>query len=46
MCTAKCPVVAISGTFNYLEVKEAHEAKKAAREKAKADKAKEEAAKA
>jgi len=37
ICTSKCPVVAITGTFNYTEVLQAHEAKKAAREKAKAE---------
>ncbi|RJQ21243.1 MAG: RnfABCDGE type electron transport complex subunit B [Nitrospiraceae bacterium] len=35
ICTSKCPVVAINGTFNYAEVLQAYEAKKAAREKAK-----------
>jgi Na+-translocating ferredoxin:NAD+ oxidoreductase RNF subunit RnfB len=38
ICAAKCPVCAITGTFNYQEVLQAYEAKKAAREKAKAEK--------
>jgi ferredoxin len=38
ICAAKCPVCAITGTFNYQEVLQACEAKKAAREKAKAEK--------
>jgi Na+-translocating ferredoxin:NAD+ oxidoreductase RNF subunit RnfB len=37
ICTSKCPVCAITGTFNYPEVFKAYEAKKAAREKAKAE---------
>jgi Na+-translocating ferredoxin:NAD+ oxidoreductase RNF subunit RnfB len=36
ICTSKCPVLAIEGTINYPEVKIAFEAKKAARQKAKA----------
>jgi Na+-translocating ferredoxin:NAD+ oxidoreductase RNF subunit RnfB len=36
-CTSKCPVLAITGTINYPEVAHAYEAKKAAREKAKAE---------
>ena len=35
ICTSKCPVVAIIGTFNYPEVLQASEAKKAARAKEK-----------
>jgi len=38
ICTTKCPVCAITGTFNYPEVLKAYEEKKAAREKAKAEK--------
>ncbi len=38
ICASKCPKVAITGTFNYTEVLQAYEAKKAAREKAKAEK--------
>ena len=38
ICAAKCPKVAIENTFNYAEVLAAFEAKKAAREKAKAEK--------
>lgn len=37
ICAAKCPKVAIENTFNYAEVVVAYEAKKAAREKAKAE---------
>ncbi len=37
ICASKCPVCAITGTFNYPEVLKAYEAKKAAREKAKAE---------
>ena len=37
ICATKCPVCAITGTFNYPEVLQAYEAKKAAREKAKAE---------
>ena len=37
ICTSKCPVCAITGTINYPEVLTAYEAKKAAREKAKAE---------
>ena len=37
MCATKCPVAAITGTFNYAEVLSAYEEKKAAREKAKAE---------
>jgi len=42
ICTSKCPTLAIEGTINYPEVAQEFEAKKAAREKAKAEKAKEE----
>ena len=38
ICASRCPKVAITGTFNYTEVLQAYEAKKAAREKAKAEK--------
>jgi ferredoxin len=38
ICASKCPKVAIENTFNYAEVVAAFEAKKAAREKAKAEK--------
>jgi len=37
ICTANCPVLAIQGTINYPEVKEAFEAKKAAAAKVKAE---------
>jgi ferredoxin len=37
ICATKCPVAAITGTFNYAEVLIAYEAKKAVREKAKAE---------
>ena len=43
ICAIRCPVCAITGTFNYNEVLRAYEEKKAARERAKAEK--EEAAK-
>ena len=46
ICATKCPKVAIEGTFNYAEVLEAFEAKKAARAKAAAEKAAEKAAEA
>ncbi|MDO8281830.1 MAG: Fe-S cluster domain-containing protein [Thermodesulfovibrionia bacterium] len=38
ICTSKCPSLAIEGTINYAEIALAFEAKKAAREKAKAEK--------
>lgn len=38
ICASKCPVAAITGTFNYQEVLSAYEAKKADRERAKAEK--------
>lgn len=38
ICASKCPVAAIENTFNYTEVLAAFEAKKAAREKARAEK--------
>ncbi|MBI4843805.1 MAG: Fe-S cluster domain-containing protein [Nitrospirae bacterium] len=41
ICTAKCPSLAIEGTINYAEIALEFEAKKAAREKAKAEKAEE-----
>ncbi len=37
ICASKCPKVAITGTFNYNEVLQAYEARKAARAKAKED---------
>lgn len=41
ICTSKCPTLAIEGTINYAEIALEFEAKKAAREKAKAEKAQE-----
>jgi RnfABCDGE-type electron transport complex B subunit len=38
ICASRCPKAAIEGTFNYAEVLQVYEAKKAAREKAKAEK--------
>jgi Fe-S-cluster-containing hydrogenase component 2 len=37
ICASKCPKVAITGTFNYADVLQVYEAKKAAREKARAE---------
>jgi Na+-translocating ferredoxin:NAD+ oxidoreductase RNF subunit RnfB len=37
ICASKCPVCAITGTFNYPQVLKAYEEKKAAREKARAE---------
>ncbi len=38
ICASRCPKVAITGTFNYADVLQVYEAKKAAREKARAEK--------
>jgi Na+-translocating ferredoxin:NAD+ oxidoreductase RNF subunit RnfB len=46
ICTSKCPTLAIEGTINYPEIAQEFEEKKAAREKVKAEKAKEETASA
>ncbi|MCK5504730.1 MAG: 4Fe-4S binding protein, partial [Thermodesulfovibrionia bacterium] len=37
ICASRCPKVAITGTFNYADVLQVYEAKKAAREKARAE---------